>query len=1106
MTLTQLPTFDLLGPLPRGTTMLEASAGTGKTYTVGALVARYVAEGVATLDEMLVITFGRAASQELRERVREQLVDVSRRLADPGAARASGIELVAHLATGDDDVVEQRRLRVVDALASFDAATIATTHQFCQIVLRSLGVAGDTDARARLVEDLDDLVVEVVDDVYLARYAGLDRVPFARGEALRLARVVTQDPQAVLTPSDPAPGSSAQARVEFAQAVRAELDRRKQRLGVLSFDDLLGRLATALEDEDAPARERMRRRWRIVLVDEFQDTDPVQWQVLQRAFDGHSTLVLIGDPKQAIYAFRGGDIDSYLHAAGSAGDRQTLGTNHRSDAPLVDALQVLTRGAALGDPSIVVHPVDAAHRRSRLTGAPAPDPVRLRLVTPPDGAGMGIGDARTRIAVDLADDVARLLSSGAQFDDGSGPRPVQAGDVAVLMFSLSQAGPIADALADRGVPSVRGGRGSVLTSPAADHWLTALEALDRQSPSRVRSLALTPFLGVSPVELDTGGDPLTDRLSEQVRDWLDLFRSRGIAAVHEAAVAAGLAERVIGRPDGERLLTDLDHVAEVLHDVAQRDRLGLAALLEWLREERRDAAASTERTRRLDTDAAAVQLVTIHSSKGLQYPIVHLPHLFNRWLPDEAEAYRYHQAGERMLDVGRPRFDDPVVQTSLAEDAAEELRLTYVALTRAQSQVVAWWAPTRDSANSGLTRLLLGRRRGEAVVPDRAPTLAPEDALSRLRAWQDHGGLVLESAESQRHDAPRAPADDAELLARRLERVVDTEWRRTSYTGLLRVEERTGTSAPHSEPEDPGTVDEDPAVDDEPPAHLAAPVVESVPSPMADLPAGAGFGSLVHAVLEHADPHAPDLAAELLDVVGEHLRWWPVPAGAEEIAAALLPLHETPLGPLVADLTLRDIGLADRLRELDFELPLAGGDRPAAHVVAGYLSGFADVMRRHLPAGDLLAPYAERLASGPVGEQQLRGYLSGSIDVVLRVPDADGHRFVVVDYKTNRLGTLDQPLTAQDYTPQHMAESMMHSHYPLQAMLYSVVLHRYLRWRLPGYEPERHLGGVQYHYVRGMCGPSTPVVDAMTCGVFAWRPPAAMVVELSDLMAGEVAR
>jgi len=185
------------------------------------------------------------------------------------------------------------------------------------------------------------------------------------------------------------------------------------------------------------------------------------------------------------------------------------------------------------------------------------------------------------------------------------------------------------------------------------------------------------------------------------------------------------------------------------------------------------------------------------------------------------------------------------------------------------------------------------------------------------------------------------------------------------------------------------------------------------------------------------------------------------------------------------------------LCEMDFEFPLGGG----------YLRDLGRLLGEHLPAGDLLIDYVGRLTDDALGRQSLRGYLSGSIDVVLRIPDqdgaADGHRYVVVDYKTNWLGESDRPLTAGDYTPARMAEAMLHSDYPLQALLYSVVLHRFLRWRQPGYDPERHLGGVLYLFVRGMCGPDTPVTDGTPAGVFSWRPPAALVIALSDLIDGQ---
>lgn len=301
--------FDLLGALPaaRSTTVLEASAGTGKTFALAGLVTRYLADGAATLDQMLLITFGRAASQELRERVRCQIVDAVAAFADP--SRAGDNELVAYLLDGTEDRLAARRQRLRDGLAGFDAATIATTHQFCQLVLRSLGVAGDTAAGVTLLDSLDELVAEIVDDLYLAHFGQDHDDPVLHyREALRLARDVVNNPSAQLRPLHPEPGSRAAVSLRFANDVLAELDTRKRRLGVLGYDDLLTRLADALATEHSPARLRMHQRWPIVMVDEFQDTDPVQWQVIDRAFSGRSTLILIGDPKQAIYAFRGGDI------------------------------------------------------------------------------------------------------------------------------------------------------------------------------------------------------------------------------------------------------------------------------------------------------------------------------------------------------------------------------------------------------------------------------------------------------------------------------------------------------------------------------------------------------------------------------------------------------------------------------------------------------------------------------------------------------------------------------------------------------------------------------------------------------------------------------
>ncbi|MGC4938728.1 UvrD-helicase domain-containing protein [Kribbella sp. DT2] len=1089
-----MDSFDLLGPLPTGTTVLEASAGTGKTYALAGLVTRYVAEGAARLDEMLLITFGRAASQELRERVRSQISDAEQALADPKAWQDDR-GLLGHLARGSEDEVAVRHGRLRDALANFDAATIATTHQFCQLVLRSLGVAGDTDAGVTLVEDLTDLVTEVVDDLYLALFArSADKPPITRAVAVELALKVVNNPHTRLVPEQADATSPAGVRVAFAHAVLAEVERRKRRLGILGYDDLLTRLATALEEPRAPARQRMQRRWSVVMVDEFQDTDPVQWKVIDRAFNGHSTLVLIGDPKQAIYAFRGGDIATYLTAAATAGQRRTLGTNWRSDQPLVDCLQVVLGGARLGHEDIVVHPVEAHHQGTRLVGAPSDAPFRLRvaereLFGSPRRKSVPMDELRDHITRDLAADIGRLLGSGATYDG----RPLRAGDVAVIVEAHKDARACREALAKAGIPAVYSGDLDIFSSQAAKDWLCLLEAFDQPHRSGlVRAAATTMFFGKTAAGLYAGGEDLTDRIGQTLRAWADLLRTRGVAAVFEAAQLGGMADRVLGWRGGERDMTDLAHLAELLHETAHRERFGLPALLDWLRQESTGKGRTAERTRRLDSDAAAVQIMTVWVSKGLQYPIVYLPFGFNRHIFDDEELLLFHQDGIRSLDIGgrnRPGYSANEKRWR-AEVAGDDIRLTYVALTRAQSQVVAWWAPSWDEINGGVSRLLRGRKQGEPVVPDQLDRSSSDDeVLLWLRRWQQAGGPVIEESVVGEQVEPVDEVLPGGLGIATFSREVDLAWRRTSYSGLIRAaDQQTGVT---SEPEDGQLEDE--AVDLVPTATLA---VDALPSPMDGLPVGAEFGSLVHGVLEEADPHAVDLHAELTERIREQLPLWRVDVAPDVLATAMLPMHATPLGPLVPGLTLRDLGRGDRLRELDFEIPLAGGDDAGVDV---RLEELAPLLRRHLPSDDPLLAYAERLEQPLLGGQSLRGYLTGSIDVVLRVP---GDRFVVVDYKTNRLGDQELPSTSGEYTQDQLGAAMLHSDYPLQALLYSVVLHRYLRWRLPGYEPSKHLGGVVYLYLRGMCGAETPVVDGHPTGVFSWPLPSALVVALSSLLDG----
>ncbi|HET9778007.1 MAG TPA: UvrD-helicase domain-containing protein, partial [Propionibacteriaceae bacterium] len=376
--------FDICAALPSGTTVLEASAGTGKTYTIAALTARAIAEGAAELNQLLLVTFGRMATNELRLRVRERLVSVESCLADAVAQRVPTRQLrplEVMLTTGQPDELACRRQRVTRALAEFDAATIATTHEFCLQMLDGLGVLGDREPHATVVEHISDLTREVTTDLYLRRYSG-GVPPMSYDEALEIANQAVEAVHARLVPSGLALDdlSASGERVAFGTAVRNEVERRKRASKLFTYDDMLTRLRDALADPDRgpAAADRLRQRYRIVMVDEFQDTDPIQWEILHRAFHRHSTLILIGDPKQAIYAFRGADVFSYLDAVQQADHVRSLVVNRRSDRALVDALDVLLGETALGDERIAVRTVTAEHQQCRLT-APAD---KLDVVTP----------------------------------------------------------------------------------------------------------------------------------------------------------------------------------------------------------------------------------------------------------------------------------------------------------------------------------------------------------------------------------------------------------------------------------------------------------------------------------------------------------------------------------------------------------------------------------------------------------------------------------------------------------------------------------------------------------------------------------------------------
>lgn len=1156
--------FDVCGPLPTGTTVLEASAGTGKTYTIAALAARFIADGI-DLDQLLMVTFSRSATNELRMRVRERLVGVEGWLSrvrsrenHPGPVCTPPDQIARLLGTGTTDEIRLRHQRISRALADFDSATIATTHQFCDRMLDGLGILGDKEQDSVLVEDLSTLTREVSADCYLRHFSGCgEDPPFSFDEALTMAGQVIDFAGTELVPagaavSDLDRNHRAVQRLRFAADVREEVLRRKARGRLVTYDDMLINLQLALShpvNGEAAAR-RLRDRYQVVLVDEFQDTDPIQWDILRRAFHTHSRLILIGDPKQAIYAFRGADVFSYLQAVSAASHVATLATNWRADAALVAALDTLFGGAALGNDKIVVRPVTAHHRDRRLFGLDpqAARPVRLRVLADEQGPSLPkVGQLRPRIIGDLVADIAGLLGSGAQLNlpSVSGGdryadrtpvlRPVTPADIAVLVRTNKTGERVRQSLSQHGIPAVLTGATSVYATDIAEQWATLLRALDQPRQVAIRRASLTCFVGWSFADLARADEEKLTELSRTIRLWSKIISAHGVAALLEAVTfRTALARRVLSRTDGERTLTDLRHIGQSLHAAMVSGQLGVTALLEWLEARMSEARSSArdERTRRLETDAKAVQIMTVHGSKGLEFPIVYLPEAWDRHLADKdrGDILRVHATGQAgggsdaattasrcLLDVGGRTGPGRPERLRLAreEDAGESLRLLYVALTRAQCQVVTWWAPSVNTPASPLQRLLFGPRK-EGDGPDEDyPVSADPFICAHLDT--DHFSIErVTERPAPRWQSARSPATC--LAVRQFNRTLDLDWRRTSYSALTAAA-HGALPTPLGVGSEAGTLKEDdePA-DIEPGAAQLLRPVRSAPlvgevglredgfasiSPMSELPSGTQFGTLVHAIYEQIDPLADNFIPSLLAIAGRELNRVPsVALTAGELAEAIVPSLLTPLGPLARGRRLADIANRDRLPELGFELPLTGGDHPRAGRVR--LGQVAALLRRYLPAGDALADYPNLLDSPLLAQQPLRGYLTGSIDAVLRVHHEGDPRYLVVDYKTNWLGDFSgAPLTLGDYAPPLLAGAMMQAHYPLQALLYSVAVHRFLRWRQPGYDPAKHLGGVLYLFVRGMGGPDTPAVGGVPCGVFSWLPPAELIATLSTLLDGE---
>ncbi len=843
----------------------------------------------------------------------------------------------------------------------------------------------------------------------------------------------------------------------FLSFVRREAARRKARRGLLTFDDLLRRTADALAGPGGGEFAALaRRRYRAALVDEFQDTDALQYRILNGIFGlPPQLLVLIGDPKQAIYGFRGADLYSYLRAARKVAHAFTLQDNHRSQEPLVKAVNTLFQRvpAPFVLPEIAFRPARAAHE----TGGEGPGLVIWYLDSRKvreDGKPLDAVSARDLAGRAVRTEILRLTSS-------SDPSPFHPGDIAVLVRSNAQARFMKELLAARQIPAVVYGMADVFASDEALELYFLLAAIARPADAeRLKTALAARLFGLKAAAiavLEQAPDAWQAR-QERLGAYLNLWRGRGFAVMMQHVIRReGIKERLLRLPDGERRFTNLLHLVELVNRGVEEERLGIEESLTWLAR-RIDPAGQSfapEQQLRLESDTHAVQIITQHRSKGLAYPVVFLPFAGTASEVNGGDFLFHDPFGDDRptLDVSGEK-DSPRRLQARKEALAENLRLFYVALTRARKRCYLAWGRTRSAQSSALAWLLRSASAEDEEDGDPVGGLIREYRelddealmlrLSRLAA-EAEGAIVLEPPPPE-EEFPPAKKPWASLPAlgfRAFAGRIDDTWGVTSYSAL---------TAGRFEEDDPRGEVEETAVSSAPPLEGEGPRV-----PLASFPAGAKSGIFFHELIESVDYQVGNFRENALSALAVHGL---DPAWADPLEDLLRRLAGLPLFSDPDPVRLAGIDPDRRVHEMEFTLPLQ-------RVTPALLQElFRD------PAGTAAALAERRI--GRLLFSPVRGFLRGVIDLVFE----HGGRFYLVDWKSNLLGE-----HLEDYRPEALATAMADHLYILQLRLYLLALHRMLSVRVPGYRCEEHLGGAAYVFLRGVRGQEDP-----EAGVFRDRP------------------
>ena len=1161
-----------------GRNLIEASAGTGKTYTIAALYLRLVVEEKLSVDRILVVTFTEAATQELAERIRLRLRDA---LAVVEGAELDDPLYNALFPKGEDRSEAAERLRT--ALRNFDEAAIFTIHGFCRRLLTDHAFESGSPLDMELVTDLSFLKLRAVEDFYRRMVEGasplyaawlkarhilpeslasflsfstpLSRIAFLpEGEAVDPAGLEAQLQETLgrcrciweeegeralaILAGDSALNrnkyrkgvevkAGAAARnlfagsipfgdtkdleklslstlnaatkkgkaveenplfqamdgvmetldelkemfernhiahlISLARYVDAATTEEKERAGIMGFDDLLSRVAQALTGVRGEELARgVGKNYDAALIDEFQDTDPEQYEIFDRLFS-ETTLFMIGDPKQAIYGFRGADIFAYLRAAGEAEKGYTLGVNYRSTQGVVQAVNTLfSRGSSpfLFD-RIQFAPVASiggeGEETLTLDGVPVSPLVIQRFEA---GEKKPLSkEAAQNLCTDLCGaEMVHLLRLGREGRVLMGKDPLTEKDVAVIVRTNDQARIVKNHLTALGVHAVLYSSGNVFDSDEADEIALLLAGcLKPWRLSVVKAALGTCMIGLDADSIRALGDG-----ASQVEYWSLLFaelhalwREEGfMPMMRRFTRERGVYERLVGLTDGERRVTNMQHVTGLLHREAVSRRLTPEGLVRWLSRMQDPASLRLdEHQLQLESDRTAVQIVTIHKSKGLEYGVVFFPFPFMGYRQFKGGALFHKDESQLVFDAGSDDFQDHVALAE-GEALAEELRLLYVALTRARYHMVIPWGRVNGWERSAMARLLHApESRSAQEASEVVVSLGDAEVANHLRDLETASDAIRVDLCEQEEPSSLAFQEHVQGLtpARKFQGRLPVPRVVTSFSGLASAGKETGEA------------DYD--------AWIHKKTEEDIPAEgIYAFPKGATPGTFMHTLFENIafDADAETLKNDCYEMTSRHgydAEEWNGP-----ISGMVSQVLSTPLEALGTSFTLSEVPANNRLHEMEFTFPLK-------RITPGALK---EVLNKWgygtLEGGEL---FMEGLAFSPV-----QGFLKGFIDLIFQI----GEGFGIVDWKSNHLGN-----SPERYHKEALAHAMGDHHYGLQYLLYTVALNRHLTLKLGDrYDYDTHMAGSWYIFLRG--------VDGSGNGVYFDRPDEGCIQELDALL------